>query len=226
MTPNKNMHELDHATLYHGDCRRWLRQMQGGCADLVVTDPPYLVDYKDKDGRSIANDKAGDSQVLRAFHDIERVMKKDAYCVSFYGWKRLHHFLDHWKCAGLRPVGHLVFVKDYASKIGITEARHESAFILAKVGQEPRKPSKPLPDVLPFFYSGNRIHPTEKDPRTLAPVIEALSNEGDVVLDPFMGSGSTLAAAHELFRYGIGMELDDDFFAAAKWRIKNLENMV
>ena len=57
-------------------------------------------------------------------------------------------------------------------------------------------------------YTGNHIHPTEKAVSPLLPLIESFSFEGDVVLDLFCGSGSTLVAARHLRRHFIGMELD------------------
>jgi hypothetical protein len=74
-------------------------------------------------------------------------------------------------------------------------------------------------DVLRWQYTENRLHPTQKPVSGLAPLIRAFSCEGDVVLDPFCGSGSTLVAAHELGRRYIGIELDADHCATAQQRL-------
>jgi len=65
----------------------------------------------------------------------------------------------------------------------------------------------------------NPFHPTQKPLRVLRKLIEVASNEGDVVLDPFMGVGSTGVACKELGRKFIGIELDKKFFEAGKKRI-------
>jgi DNA modification methylase len=52
------------------------------------------------------------------------------------------------------------------------------------------------------------MHPSEKSPDTLKPLIRAFSKEGDIVLDSFCGSGSTLVAARDLKRRYIGIEWD------------------
>ncbi len=69
-------------------------------------------------------------------------------------------------------------------------------------------PSNPIPDVIDFPYAGNRLHPTQKPVEALRPLIEAFTKPGDLVLDPFSGSGSTLAAAQQLGRDWTGIELD------------------
>jgi len=68
--------------------------------------------------------------------------------------------------------------------------------------------TRPPPDVLDWRHAGNRLHPTPKRVGILKPPIDAFSKPGNTVLDPFCGSGSTLAAAQELERRFIGIELD------------------
>lgn len=172
--------------------------------DFVLTDPPYLVRYKDRAGRTIQNDCA--PAVLDAFIDIHRVMKPNSLRVSFYGWNRVDAFFAAWKRAGFTPVGHIVFNKTYASAQRFVRYQHESAYVLAK--GRPEMPAAPISDVLPWRYSGNRCHPTEKCVDTLRPLLEAFSKPGDVVLDAFAGSGSSLVAAALLGRNYIGIELE------------------
>ena len=102
----------------NADCLAALPQLQDGSVDFVLTDPPYLVGYHDRHGRSIANDV--DGQWLKpAFAEVFRVLKSGRFCVSFYGWHKADEFLAAWRSAGFRPVGHLVWVKSYASKRGL-----------------------------------------------------------------------------------------------------------
>ena len=186
-----------------GDCIQVMRQMPSGSIDLVVTDPPYLVNYQARDGRTIAGDR--DSQWLRpAFSEIYRLLKPDSFCVSFYGWSQADQFVSEWKRLGLAPVSHFAFVKDYSSRDGYTQAFHESAYLLAK--GRPPKPTEPLRDVLPREYTGNEFHPHQKPVSALEPLIKAFSGAGDVVLDPFAGSGSTGLAARKCGRHFVLIE--------------------
>lgn len=79
-------------------------------------------------------------------------------------------------------------------------------------------------DILRFDKTKCKNHPTEKPVDLLKYLIEKSTNEGDVVLDPFMGSGSTAVACKELKRDFIGIELDENYFNIAKERIINLES--
>lgn len=203
-------------SLHHGDCTAVLATLPSGSVDLVVTDPPYVCRYRDRTGRRVANDNQAD-WIAPAFREIHRVMKPDTLCVSFYGWEHADEFLSAWKAVGLRPVGHLVWAKDYTSRRGFLAGRHEQAFLLAK-GRPPH-PTVVLPDVQPWAYSGNRHHPTEKAEAVIRPLIEAFSGRGELVLDPFTGSGSTGLACARLDRRFIGVELDAGHYATAERRI-------
>ena len=203
--------------IINGDCLAVLPQLPDGSVDFVLTDPPYLVSYRDRSGRSLAGDN--DGQWLKpAFAQIFRVLKIGRFCVSFYGWNKVDQFFAAWRAAGFTPVGHLVWVKRYASSKGLLAYQHEQAYLLAK-GNSGARPSNPLPDVLDWHYTGNPFHPTQKPVRSLKPVIEAFTKPGEVVLDPFCGSGSTLLAAKILGRRYVGIDLDAGYCEAARRRL-------
>jgi DNA modification methylase len=197
-----------------GDCTAVLKTIPAESVDFVLTDPPYFVQYKDRSGRTIRNDRYP-GQILDAFNDVYRVLKPNSLCVSFYGWNRVDSFFSAWKGAGFVPVGHIVFSKSYASAQRFVRYQHEAAYLLAK--GRPELPSAPISDVLPWHYTGNYNHPTEKSVDTIKPIIEAFTKAGDVVLDPFAGSGSSLVAAALLRRQYIGIELEQKYCEHA-WR--------
>lgn len=192
---------LDRIT--HGDCIAVLAELPSACVDLVVTDPPYLVGYRERNGRPVGNDD-NDAWLLPAFRAVARVMKPHSLCASFYGWPHADRFLSVWKECGLRPVSLLVWLKSYTCRAGYTHTRHETGYLLAK--GRPPLPQDPPPDVLPWSYTGNRSHPTEKPLAALLPLIRAYSRPGDIVLDPFAGSGSTGFAARSCGRRFILIE--------------------
>ena len=199
-----------------GDCIHVLRRFPDQCIDFVLTDPPYLVRYQDKDGRKLANDD-NPRWLFPAFAEVYRVLKPDRYCVSFYGWGKVEKFLAVWKALGLFPVGHFVFVKPYASRKGHTQMRHEQAYLLAK--GRPQPPGQPPPDVVEFDYSGNGLHPTQKPVTALTPLLMAYSEAGEIVLDPFAGSGSTGIAARETSRRFVLIEKDPSYARTAQSRL-------
>jgi adenine-specific DNA-methyltransferase len=199
-----------------GDCVRVMREMPAESVDLVVTDPPYLARYKSRDGRTLAGDST-DEWLLPSFEQLYRVLKPDRFCVSFYGWPKADRFLRAWRRAGFRPVGHFVWVKDYHSNERFVRYAHESAYLLAK--GEPSKPAVALRDVLEWQYTGDELHPTQKPVMAILPLIMAYSAVGDIVLDPFAGSGTTAVAAQALGRRFIGIELEPMYAQVATERV-------
>ncbi|PZR93753.1 MAG: DNA methylase [Hyphomicrobiales bacterium] len=206
--------------ILQGDCAEVLKSLPGEAVDLVVTDPPYLVNYRERTGRLVRNDN-GNAEFLGAFSDLYRVLKPNSFCVCFYGWNRVDQFFSAWRQAGFRPVGHIVWQKDYSSRSAFLQYRHEQAYLLVK--GNPGRPAKPLADVQPWEYSGNRAHPTEKAVSILRPLIQAFSKPGDIVLDPFSGSGSTAVAAVLSGRRYIGIELEAQYCRHARTRLAGVE---
>ena len=139
-------------TVLNGDCVEIMRTLPTGSVDLVVTDPPYITRYTDSSGRSVAHDD--NAQWLKpAFAQMHRLLKPAAFCISFYGWNKADLFIDAWRRAGFRIVGHLVFRKRYPSSTRFLRYQHEQAYVLAKGDVQP--PAQPIPDVLDFPYTGN-----------------------------------------------------------------------
>ncbi|WP_213803721.1 DNA methyltransferase [Granulicella sp. dw_53] len=200
----------------HGDCISIMRSLPVNSIDLILTDPPYLVRYQDREGRFIQNDSNAD-WLIPAFSEAYRVLKQDRFMISFYGWTQVDKFFHAWRSAGFRIVGHLVFRKKYTSKSRFLKYQHEQAYLLAK--GNPTLPQTPIADVIDMPYSGNKLHPTQKSVAALKPLIDAFTQQGDVVLDPFCGSGSTLLAAKILNRRYLGIELDTQYHAAATTRL-------
>lgn len=70
------------------------------------------------------------------------------------------------------------------------------------------------------FYKEKHLHPTQKPLKLIRRLIEASSNEGDIVLDPFSGAGSTQLSSIQLKRHYIGIELDEGYYKIGLDRIK------
>jgi site-specific DNA-methyltransferase (adenine-specific) len=193
-----------------------MRQLPANSIDLVLTDPPYLINYHSRDGRTIAGDTS-DAWLFPAFSEAYRVLRAGSFCISFYGWSKADSYFAAWRTAGFRPVGHLVWVKSYASASAFLQYRHEQAYLLAKGNV--RRPVSPISDVQDWRYTGNRLHPTQKPVVALLRLIRAFSRPGDVILDPFCGSGSVPLAAKLLGRHYIGIELRKDYCKIAQQRL-------
>jgi DNA modification methylase len=203
-------------TILNADCLKAMPMLPDGSVNFILTDPPYITRYQSRDGRTVPNDD-NDAWLKPAFAEMYRVLANDSFAVSFYGWPMADRFMQAYRAAGFRIVGHLMFPKRYASSTRFVRYQHESAHLLAK--GNPRQPEKPIGDVIEWEYTGNKLHPTQKPVSALLPLIDTFSARHHTVLDPFAGSGSSLLAAKTLGRSYIGIELDDQYHAIARARL-------
>jgi len=208
--------------IFNANCVNKMASLPNNSVQMILTDPPYLVNYKDRQGRGIANDTANNADWLTpAFNEMYRVLDNNSYAVVFYGWNEVDKFIDAWRNAGFRIIGHFVFYKKYASNGRMDkkhmEYRHECAYLLAKGYPQPYEV---LPSVMGWNYTGNKFHPTQKPVDLLLKLIKAFCPTGGTALDPFMGSGSTAMACikSQIFDY-LGYELDSNYFNIAIKRL-------
>jgi site-specific DNA-methyltransferase (adenine-specific) len=204
-------------TITHADCLQFLPKLAAESVNFILTDPPYLVGYESRDGRTVPNDD-NDRWLKPAFAQMYRVLERDAFCVSFYGWPNADKFLQAYRAAGFRVAGHFAFPKRYTSTTRYTRYQHECAHLLVK--GIPLVPKETIGDVIDWSYTGNKLHPTQKPLSVLLPLVESFSRPGATVLDPFAGSGSSLFAAKMLGRSYIGVELDADYHDIARRRLE------
>jgi site-specific DNA-methyltransferase (adenine-specific) len=216
---SKTFYEQDGIVIYHGDCLQLLPSFPAGSVDFVLTDPPYLVNYHgrwDGERRVIVGDDAPD-WLAPAFAEIWRVMKVDTFAVTFYGWPHADLFVGLFKALGFRLVSHLAFVKNVWGLGRFTRGQHETAYLLAK--GSPRIPKRGISDVIEWEREADAFHPNQKPVSALYALVSSYAPDGGVVLDPFMGSGSTLRAAKDFGLGAIGIEIEERYCAYAAGRM-------
>jgi adenine-specific DNA-methyltransferase len=222
-TAIKPYFERDGVSIFHGDCRAVLPTLESGSVDLLVTDPPYGVGFT---GRHDNKHKpiAGDNDlgwVLPVFAELWRVMRDDSFAVTFYGWPRCDVIVGRIKEVGFRLVSHLVFVKNAFGLGTFSRGQHEVAFLLAK--GRPAVPKRVISDVIRWeaeLLRAPRLHPNQKPIGVLVPLILTYSEKGQTVLDPFVGSGSTLLAARQCGNSVIGIEIEEGYCKSAVRRME------
>ncbi len=113
-----------------GNCIDVMTRIPDNAIDFILTDPPYLVGFRDRSGRTIAGDKT-DEWLQPACNEMYRVLKKDALMVSFYGWNRVDRFMAAGK---MRDSALLVTWSSpkTTSKAAYVGYRHECAYIRQK----------------------------------------------------------------------------------------------
>ena len=204
MTAIKREEQIGGQRLILGDCR----DIIGGLEfDAIYTDPPYgmefLSNFRTTKHKAIANDKTADLLAWACGIDTPH---------SKYIWMRW----DNLKAVPM-PRSLITWVKNNHS-MGDLEHEHgrQTEVCAFYKGPEHRWPAQRPTDVVTCPRTGNEHHPTEKPVQLMCSVIGWTAG---AILDPFMGSGTTLVACQRLGRQGIGIELDPDYFAIACKRV-------
>jgi DNA modification methylase len=191
------------------------RLMAGAKADMLLSDPPYGVSYvgKTKDALKVENDELDEEALTKlvcdAFDNAEANCRAGAYWYATVPAGPLHIlFADDWKRRGiLRQI--MVWAKD-SMVLGHSEYHYQHEPILfGWVPGERHKNSDRTRTTL-WQYDrpkANREHPTMKPVALWAQAVQDGSRNGEIVYDPFLGSGTTLIAAEQLGRRCYGMEI-------------------
>lgn len=177
---------LNKNIILNTDCVQGMANLASNSVQMILTDPPYLVNYSDRQGRSVVNDNLNNGDWLTpAFSQMYRVLDNNRYAVVFYGWNEVDKFITAWRKAGFRVVGHFVFYKKYASNARNDKKhmayRHECAYLLTKGYPQPYEV---LPSVMGWNYTANKWHPTQKPVDLLLKLMRALCPTAGIVLDP------------------------------------------
>lgn len=214
----------DYWQLYHADCLELLRTLPSDSIDLVLTDPPYGVDYDTKAWDQTFDDSTAVFSFLPGvFKELHRVLKPGAHFYIFYPMIWHERFRQLVTNAGLTPqFVPLIWWKH----TGPGTMRHYSMdYEPVLFGHKGPVEGRKLQEAgwCVADYSGlfpNKRHPTQKPPSLLSYYIQQSTIPGELVLDPFCGSGSTIHAARTLGRQAIGIEKEQRWFdVAAEWML-------
>lgn len=214
-------------TILHGDCLHVLKTVPSGSIDAIITDPPYGISYhgtrrKDKTRwfPKIANDTA---PFIWWIHEATRVLKPSGVLLCFARYDTEEAFRFAVRLAGLVPKTQMIWDKgvhgvgDCRGDVGL---RHEN-IIFAVKGRFTFPGRRPVSIVRVQRLSSARLtHPNEKPVELLQYLVEAVTKPGDLILDPFLGSGTTAVAAKSADRRYIGIELDPTYARAARARVE------
>jgi site-specific DNA-methyltransferase (adenine-specific) len=199
-----------------GDCRKMIKLIPDNSVDAIITDPPYGLSKQ-----GIPNDAD-----LNIFYSLlpecSRVMKSDAFFVTFFSTKFLplifkkNPFDYFWQVVLYCPEGGV------RSPVGFT--KYMSCFIFKKGTPRIIRRNKDIfvdtPGKMIEPDEGYIDHPTPKPKHFIKEILKMFTNENGLVLDPFVGSGSTAVACLQLNRRFIGFEIEEKY---CKIALKRLE---
>ena len=153
--------------------------------------------------------------------DVYRVLKKGTHCYIMINARNLNELINEALKVGFVFQQLLVWKKNNATPNRYYLNQLEFILMLSK------RPARDInkmgtSNILEFDnIIGNKLHPTQKNTEMLKVLIENSTNKGDVVLDPFMGVGTTGVASRGLERDFIGIELDEKYYSIAKEVLEN-----
>lgn len=233
--------------LYNGDCLDVLKNIPDESIDLVVTDCPYHIvkggctniPRKDETGgilnrrntfirEDVTNGKIfknNDIEFDDWLPDVYRVLKDGTHCYIMINARNVKDLQVACEKVGFKFQNILIWNKGNATPNRYYLNAYEMILMLKKgkarninnMGQKNIFDIKNL--------RGNKQHPTEKPVELNKLLIENSSNEGEIVLDPFMGVGACGVACLELNRKFLGIEIDENYFEIARKRIEEQQNV-
>lgn len=222
--------------LINGDCLETLKNLGGGTVDLVVTDPPYVIETSGggicgKDGivkqfKEHDLDKMKDGFDTEVLDELCRVMKKINiyfFCSQKQIMPLYKYFVDGKKCNWNILSWHKSNPVPACGNKYLTDTEFIMFFREKGVKVYGTFDTKRTWYVSPTNQKEKKLyhHPTVKPVGLVENLIFNSSNEKDIVLDCFMGSGTTGVACNNLNRDFIGIEIDSEYFEIAKNRINN-----
>lgn len=219
-----------------GDCLELMKDIHDESIDLILTDPPYKTTSRGNAGNSggmlqkkinmkgkvFNHNDIKPSQYIPEFY---RILKDGSHCYIMTNHVNLQEILNVATKCGFKFIKSLIW--DKGNKIMGQFYMSQFEYILffrkgkgVKINNCGTSDILSVPNKKTKDKNGNNIHDTEKPVNLMKTLIGNSSKQNEVVLDPFMGVGSTIIAGIELDRNVIGFELDEKYFNIAKERIK------
>ena len=224
---------IERNKIYHGDCIKGLSMMADKCVDCIITDPPYGMNYESNAGKEKKFGKIENDDNLDFFEpfvkEAHRVMKDDSCIYAFCRfdcypvfYNILSKYFDIKNC--------LVWAKsENFGGLGDIESSYLNNFELVIFAHKGRKRlweggkgrKFGLIEDKSLSSKANLMHPTQKPIEILRQFVRDATNEGELIVDAFSGSGSTLIASIREKRDFIGFELNKDYCETIKARIQD-----
>ncbi len=227
--------------IYQMDAIVGLRKLETESVDLVVTDPPYNIASKArttmKSGKPLSTMKAWgkwdsmnpfdyEVMILTVLSECFRVLKPGGALYMFTAREQSGYFVRKAVQRGFVYRNQLAMVKKNPLP-SLSKSNWRSAFeacLYVTKGKPRTFNFVSQAECKNVFHYANAClrtkHPTEKPLPLIELIVRVSSNEGELVLDPFMGSGTTAVACKDLDRNFLGFELEPEYIKMARARLK------
>lgn len=227
--------------LEHNDCLCFLEKIQSNSVNLVLIDPPYEVSRdtnfqsgeptgRNTDRFRVSMDFGKWDENFNLLSDVikecYRVLKKSGTLICFYDIWKVTTLKGYFENAGFKQLRLIEWLKTNPVPLNSKTNYLTNSREIAVSGVKSGKPTfhSEYDNGLyqyPICHDKGRFHPTQKPLSLIETLIHKHSNEGDLVLDCFSGSGTTAVASYNSNRNFIGCELSEEYFEKSKIRLSN-----
>ena len=221
-------------TIYLGNALDLMPKIPESVIDLIVTDPPFAIDFK---AQRVNYNRTG-SNVMEGYQEIPeseyhkftqkwmaeaaRILAPDGSMYVFSGWNRLRDIIEGLDTAGFTTINHLIWKYQFGvftKKKFVTSHYH----ILYAV-KDPKRYTFNKIDHYPEdvwvinreYWNGRKKTPTKLPSEIVKKMLMYSSNAGDLVFDPFLGSGTVAIVSQKEGRHFLAFEIVPEYFAFAK----------
>ena len=241
--------------IYNQDCIDGMKTIPDGKIDLVVTDPPFAINFKAKK----ANYNRTSSRVLSGYNEITkenyyeftlnwmsqcfRILKESGGMYVFSGWNNLGDILNAIEEIGFITVNHIIWKYQFGvvtSRKFVTSHYHclyickndkkRKFFPYERFSKEAKnnegrslhyKDKEDVWEIKREYWTGDEKTPTKLPAEIIKKILQYSSEKGDLVFDPFLGSGQTAVVSKLLKRNYIGFEIVKEYFDFISKRLKS-----
>ena len=245
--------EPDH--IYRMDCVEGMSLMPEGAVDLVITDPPFAIDFT----AQRANYNRTGSRVLEGYNEIAakdyltftrswmrqayRVLSESGSAFVFSGWNNLKDILIACDEVGFTTVNHIIWKYQFGvvCKRRFVTSHYHCLFLCkndkkrkffhnARFGADAKTDNggslryRDMEDVWVIkreYWHGDKKTPTKLPAELIEKIIQYTTNKGDLILDPFLGSGQVAVVSKMKDRRFLGFEIVEEYFQFARQRIES-----
>ena len=197
------------------DALQWLPSLPEQCARAVIFDPPYAVGtpVRGREDGAAGSVFGPFSFMSTAMAEVYRVLQPGGIAAVFADWRRMPDLLYMASTNGLRPTTQIAWVRRRPGTGGLLRAAWDPITLVSRgvpdaVDRAAIRNVIETDDVVVADYPSKRRHPYEKPPAVYEHFLRRVCRTGDLVLDPFAGSGSSRIAAENVGCRWMGCDID------------------
>lgn len=200
----------------HADALDWLTSRAGVDATVVVYDPPYAVGnpVRGREDGAAGSVFGPFSFLYKTLRQVAATLRPGGVVMAFADWRRAPDVAYIASTAGLRPTTCVAWVRNRPGTGGLFRASWDPILLLSR-GTPDAVDRAAIRNVIVADYPIPRRHPYEKPSDVFRVTFKRLCRPGDLVLDPFAGSGVTRAVAEELGLRWEGCDIDPAYVAGS-----------